>query len=455
MCQRCNGLAFGIGLNVLSCNRTSRIDTLAMKPPTTSPTNTLRSWQSIALCLLIPFALVGLVLFVSPNFSLDFDQSAFHEPVRSGSFGGDFLQEYVGGHIWNHQRDGLYDWEYSKSIQHQPDIVGFAWKQESFFPMVYPPFHYQLASIFSGWSYPKFAIAFSLLNAIALFIAAVAFVFGYRELNREKLGWLFAALLFVPLLLSLNMGQKSAILLAILTVSFVLLHREKPLAAGLVFGLIAFKPHFAILIGLTMLFKKQWWFVAGSFVTLAILIGISLVSPESWRGYLETSLGFNQFVNNGGYQLHESHSLWGATQLLVGDRMPWLVKPLAGALALVIIALVWHVMRGPLELSSTRFALQFSVLVVAMVLTSPHFYTYDLTILLLPLAICVVGRHREAEKLAWSGAAIFLGVVFSKSLVTATDFQLTLVLFTAWIIVIAVLCNRDVLKRQVAAPINR
>ncbi len=420
----------------------STLDTLPKQ--TKSEMSVLPGWQTFALCLLIPFALVSVVLKVSPNFSHAPHSSAFAEPVRTGSFGGDFLQEFVGGRIWSHGREKLYDWEYSRTVQHQSEVVGFKWKPESFFPMVYPPYHYQLASLATGMSYPKFAIAFSFFNALALSVAALAFVYRYRFLSRERIGWLCAAVLFMPLLVSLNMGQKSTILLAILTVTFVLLHREKPLGAGLIFGLIAFKPHFAILIGLTMLWKRQWWFVAGSLLTLAMLIGMSLVSPEAWRGYLETCMGMNDFVQSGGYQLHESHSLWGAAELLLGSRWPWLVKPLAGLLAVGVLGLVAWVMRGTIDCASPRFGLQFSVMVVAMILTSPHFYTYDLTILLLPLAICTVshglsqGAESHSSELTLLSALVFLGVVFSRAVAVAVGLQFTIPLFVAWIAVMVV-----------------
>ncbi len=57
--------------------------------------------------------------------------------------------------------------------------------------------------------------------------------------------------------------------------------------------------------------------------------------------------------------------------------------------------------QGTLEPGGVKFPLQFAVLVLATVLVSPHFLTYDLTILLLPM-ILIVGQigFRPRQRLA-------------------------------------------------------
>jgi len=171
-----------------------------------------------AVCLLIPCALVSCVLALSPNFTSGIE-------VREEPMGGDILQEYVGGHLWNTERAKLYDWKHAASLQRDAELVGFTWEGTGYFPMVYPPFHYQFAGLGSGISYRSFVVAWMFASGLALSISAFVFLNWYREIRIGTGAWFFLAMLFTPLLMSLNMGQKSAILLAILTVSFVLLHR--------------------------------------------------------------------------------------------------------------------------------------------------------------------------------------------------------------------------------------
>jgi len=287
-------------------------------------------------------------------------------------------------------------------MQHDAQLVGFEWETSGYFPMVYPPFHYQLASFASGMSYQRFYVAWMFASGIAL----------------------------------------STLLLAILTVSFVLLHRERPFKAGLVFGLIAFKPYLAIPIGLVMLCKKQYHFVAGSFATLFIItISSLLIAPEAWSNYIQVCLGMGDYVSNGGYQLENSHSLWGSMQLLLGNLNPTLVKPFALIAAIGVLTLITRIMSGPIELSSPRFAFQFAALIVATVLISPHFYTYDLTILLLPLAICGLSEQVQAKinrrVMYWTCIAVLFGASVYGPIATSLGFQVSTVVLLVWLIIIA------------------
>lgn len=393
----------------------------------------------LAVCLLVPCAVIGLVMTLSPNFN---DQALSSDELRADPLGADILQDYVGGYLWNNEREKLYDWHHSAAVQHDEELLGFQWDESGYFPMVYPPFHYQFAGLGAGLSYRSFISVQMYWIAISLSIAAFVFLAGYREIRIGSGAWLIVAMLFTPLLLSINMGQKSAMILLILTASFVLLHREKPLAAGLVFGLIAIKPYMALPIGIAMLCKRQFRFVIGSIVTLTLMMIVSLIiAPGVWGEYIQVCLGMSDYVSNSGYQLEHSHSLWGAMQLLLGERNPTLVKPLAIVAAIGVITLIGRILSGPIEMSSTRFAYQFSALVIATVLISPHFNTYDLTILLLPLAICGLSikatRHINQRLMYWICIAVLFGASLYVPLAIQIGFQISTVILLVWLTVIA------------------
>ena len=388
-----------------------------------------------AACLLIPCALVSCILTLSPNFTPS-------EELREDPIGADLLQEYVGGHLWINESSKLYDWKHSAAIQHDVELLGFEWQESGYFPMVYPPFHYQFASLTCGLSYWSFVVGWMFAAAIALSISAFVFLNWYREIRTGAGGWFFFAILFTPLLLSLNMGQKSTILLAILTVTFVLLHHQRSFTAGLVFGLIAFKPYLAVPIGIAMLMKKQYRFVAGSLIMLLAVTGSSvLMAPGVWGDYIQMCFGMKDYISNSGYQLENSHSLWGSMQLLLSNVNPTLVKPFAIITAIGVLTLLSRILSGPIELSSSRFAFQFAGLVVATVLISPHFYSYDLTILLLPLAICglseEVSQKINRRVMYWVCIAVLFGASAYGVIATKYGFQISTLILLVWLIVIA------------------
>ena len=100
--------------------------------------------------------------------------------------------------------------------------------------------------------------------------------------------------------------------------------------------------------------------------------------------------------------------------------------------------------RGPIATTDCKFSLQFGGLVVATVLLAPHFYTYDLTILLLPMLLVPVawaGQTERRTELVLSGlviAVLFVGAGWFSAVAAATGLQLSVLVLTAWLILLAV-----------------
>ncbi|MFK7769414.1 MAG: glycosyltransferase family 87 protein [Mariniblastus sp.] len=300
------------------------------------------------------------------------------------------MQEWIGATIFkNGEQDRLYDPAHFKSLQHDIELVEFEWPDKNFFPMVYPPFYYAALQPLASLSYPNAMRVWAVMSAIAFSLTGFL-LFKFYQPSRQLLGtWLVASLFFVPLLTCFNMGQKATFLLLILTATFVLLHHKRPFVAGAVFGLIVFKPHLGIVIGLAMLAKGQWRFATGAGVVVGAIVGSSyLMHLHLWSEYLNVVRGMTDYVQSGGYLLEDSHSLWGACQLSLSSWLPAnVIKIVVGILSIGICVTLWNILRGKIATDSSRFARQFAVLVLCTILLSPHFYTYDLTIMLLPMIL--------------------------------------------------------------------
>lgn len=347
--------------------------------------------RSLAFVLALPLLVVVLLLVFSPNFKTI-------EGPRSAPLGGDFLQEWIGATVFaGGESSRLYDAEYVQGLEHDPELVGFEWPREDYFPMVYPPFYYQMLRPFSSVPYPWAARLWAVLSALSISLTAWLLFRFYPSSRRVILIGVVASLLFVPLLNCLNMGQKSTFLLMILASAFLLLRNQRPFLAGLVFGLMVFKPHLGVVIGAAMLLKGQWKFAAGAMTVVALaLISSWLSHPQLLVDYAATLAGMGDYVQTGGYDLADSHSLWGASQLTFGGLAGGAVKGITVVLSLGVVCLLWFVLRGRLQTDSAMFPRQYAAMVIAMVLLSPHFYNYDLTILLLPMLLIVV-RDRPGE----------------------------------------------------------
>jgi hypothetical protein len=78
-------------------------------------------------------------------------------------------------------------------------------------------------------------------------------------------------------------------------------------------------------------------------------------------------------------------------------------RSLTGIAAAGTIYLLARLLSGPLRPKEPKFALQYSGMILATVLLSPHLMTYDLTLLLLPLFLFAT-QIAEGHDSAWSPA---------------------------------------------------
>jgi hypothetical protein len=342
----------------------------------------------------LPCGVLLAVLGFSPNFQWLDAKPGEPLPFRENPFGGDFLQDWVGGKIASipQERRLLYPSQYANQIQHS-GLVGFAWPQEKYFPMVYPPYYYWLVSPFSYMPYRWSAIIWAVFSTALFVLAGWLLYLSHPPLRNHPWPFMFAMTAFVPWIIALNMGQKSTLLLLLFVGTYGLFAQGQKFLAGMVFGLVAIKPQLGIVIGLAMLLNyKSWSFVAGAAVTVIGLLVLAVCLDDGWIGHYQNVVrSMGDYTSTGGYQLHDSHSLVGGLKLALPSSLASWGYPLALVLGAAVVLLVtWFASftsnsRSCLE----QVALPFSNLVFATVLISPHLYTYDLTILLLPIVLVV------------------------------------------------------------------
>lgn len=363
------------------------------------------------LALAIPLLVAIAVSFLSPNFQMvsNVDDAAVGQVVRDAPVGADFLQEYVGGHLHGRTKLGqpsLYQPETYQTREHDELLLGFIWPEDQYYPMVYPPFYYAATSWLSTLG--EELIGYLWTARLWLWLAGLAVSLSGFLLHRfyPPCRWmvsqgLFASILFIPLLHNFNLAQKGSFLLLILSGTFVLLHHKRGLAAGLVFGLIAFKPHLGLTIGIAMLLKRQWRFSSGALATVAVLVGGSYwQSPQLWHDYVDVVGGMGDYVRTHGYDPFDSHSLWGAIELSLGSFSPRLALTVTFLFGGVVVAFLARAVWKPTTTDTSTFARQFAAMIIAMPMLSPHFYSYDLTILLLAfgLIVCAFPQYKLSDE---------------------------------------------------------
>ncbi len=314
--------------------------------------------------ILAALAIAGCLYGFSPNFR-------YASGPAAGPYAGDFLQEWLGGWIVRNGDVGrFYNVEYAYGLQHDERLVGFEWNADEYLPIVYPPFYYlvvsPLSSIplhWSAWIWAGLMCAALTWALWLLYDGRPRPSNGTRTNQLDGLGrpsylpWLIpAAVLFVPVLESLSSSQKGTLCLLILTGTFTLWNRRRPLTAGMVFGLLAFKPQLVLVIAIAALWKRQWRFVAGGAMTGAVLLGLSLaMGIDVCEQYVRFALGAGEYMQTSGYDLYKSHSVWGFAALLLGLDSGIAVKAFGLSLAGLVVWQLKKVLHGRLSPGSDRF----------------------------------------------------------------------------------------------------
>ncbi|MCA9267435.1 MAG: hypothetical protein KDA41_03145, partial [Planctomycetales bacterium] len=137
-----------------------------------------------------------------------------------------------------------------------------------------------------------------------------------------------------------------------------------------------------------------------------------------------------RYMQTAGYDMFKSHSVWGFFELAAGAHSVW-PRVLACASAALVVVAAASIRPTP---GRPPFSRQFSAWVIATVLVSPHLFTYDLTVLLLPLVLLARDARRSGEvnsasrfdkRILAALALVYAAPAVSVGLAAATGVQIT------------------------------
>jgi arabinofuranan 3-O-arabinosyltransferase len=152
---------------------------------------------------------------------------------------------------------------------------------------LYPPINAFL-SYPLAWMHPRHAYRINQgINLLLAFLAALA----ASRLTHGRIWWPVAScFLFVypGYAGSICLGQNATLTLNILLWGWLLMSRDRPLAGGLVWGLLAFKPVWLLSFLLVPLLTRRWRFLLAMLGTAALLALATLpfVGVHSWLDWL-------------------------------------------------------------------------------------------------------------------------------------------------------------------------
>ena len=193
--------------------------------------------------------------------------------------------------------------------------------------------------------------------------------------------WLLFALAFPAVFVNLGHGHNGFLTAALFALALLQLDR-KPVIAGILFGLVAYKPQFGLLIPLVLGATGRWRAFFAAAVTVAALAAVTTLvfGPDTWRAFFAFAEYTRAIVlETGETGWHKIQSVFSWARMW-GAPVP-LAYAIQGAVTLAVAAaLVW------LWRSSASFALKAAALCLATILATPYSLDYDLMLLAPALA---------------------------------------------------------------------
>ena len=271
----------------------------------------------------------------------------------------------------------------------------------SFHPWLYPP-PFLLLVIPFGMMPFALGCALFLLASFGLLLLALWCTFASHR-------WLYAmSVLLAPATgFTIGSGQNAFLTSAMMVGGFGLLAR-RPRLAGVLLGLVTFKPQFWLLVPVALVAARHYSALAIAIVTAAALACLSLavLGIEPWQVWIEWMIippadAYREWLIAGrlqGESLYTNLVLLGAPNALAN----------AGQIAALALGggCVWWCYSRPVQAD-----LRLAVLLIATTLAAPHLGPYDAVLLAIAATILFVRGNAEGFRLGEMPVAMLVWMI--------------------------------------------
>lgn len=266
---------------------------------------------------------------------------------------------------------------------------------------------------FYGWHYPPFFLIVAALLAFVpytlswlVWMAATMplYILVMRRIIAGGTA-LLATVAFPAVFINFTHGQNGFLTAALAGGALLALRRSEWLA-GVLIGLLAYKPQFGLLIPIALAAGGYWRAFTSATATVLglILLSLAVFGSDVWIGFFEHSAFTRTVVleagNTGWEKIQSVFSalrMWGAPVAVAYAGQGLVVLALAGS-----VAWLWR--------SNAAFELKAAGLMIASLAATPYLLDYDLVVMAPAIAFFAVLGIREGfqphEKLVLATAAL-------------------------------------------------
>jgi hypothetical protein len=316
-----------------------------------------------------------------------------------GGVPSDFVNVWAAGRlVLDGHPAAAYDWPAHKLVEEI--AVGHAF--DGYFGWHYPPTFLFVAAALSLLTYAT-AYAVWVFGTFPVYLAAIRAIVG------ERIGYLLAAA-FPALLANFIVGQNGFLTAGLVSGALVLLPR-RPIVAGLLLGLLTYKPHLGLLFPIALVAAGYWraFFTAAMVAVLMAVAAWFAFGSDTWQAFFANIGHTSQaFLSDGWADWGKLQTAFGLTRMLGGgETLAWAVQGAVALVAAIAIALLWR--------SRAAYEIKAAALATGAMLATPYLYTYDLVVLAVPLAFLFrFGRVRGflPHEMVGIGVACLLVLIF-------------------------------------------
>lgn len=243
------------------------------------------------------------------------------------------------------------------------------------------------ATQFYGWHYPPYFLGLAALLATMPFVLSLAlwqgttfalYLWAMRGVTgtlNDRLSLLLAAA-FPAVFINLGHGHNGFLTTALMTGALLQLDR-RPVLAGVLFGMIAYKPQFGVLIPVVLAASRRWrTFAAATATVIVLTLAVTAVFGfDVWQAFFK-SMAFTREVvlERGDTGWHKIQSVFSWARMW-GGGIP-LAYVVQGMVSIGVAAGLAWLWRTPVA-----FAIKAAALLIGTVLATPYSLDYDLMLI--------------------------------------------------------------------------
>jgi hypothetical protein len=295
---------------------------------------------------------------------------------RNGKpIGTDFSNVYAAGSLtWQGRSADAYE----PGHQHDAERAVFGGREVPYFGWHYPPFFFAVAVLVAAVPY-GWGLSIWLVLSLSAYLLALRAILPRPET-------LLIALAFPAVFVNIGHGQNGFLTAALLGGALHWLDR-RPWLAGVLIGLLAYKPQFGLLIPIALLAGGRWGTIGAAAATVAALVAVSFATlgGDVWQAFRD-SMNFTQVVvlEQGGTGWEKIQSVFSAVRMWgAGVHTAYAVQATLALMLAASLAWLWQ--------SDAAFELKASALATACLLATPYVLDYDLVVV--AIAIAFFARH--------------------------------------------------------------